>query len=94
MIDPPSPLPQDFDWRYNAAAARASAVGIRHMGPILAIGTPSVDRLLGDMNACYARGPPAATGNAQAFRLRGHLRVSGGRSRRFFPEPRDVFPAV
>jgi hypothetical protein len=49
MVDPPSPHPLDFDWRYNEATARGLAVGLRHRGSILAIGAPSVVRLLDEM---------------------------------------------
>lgn len=49
MIGPPSPHPLDFDWRYNEATARGLAAGLQDRGPILAIGAPSVVRLLDKM---------------------------------------------
>lgn len=46
MIDPPSPHPLDFDWRYDDATARTLAGLLRNSGSILALGAPSVARLL------------------------------------------------
>jgi len=46
MIHPPSPHPLDFDWRYDEATAQALASLLRDSAPIVAIGAPTVARLL------------------------------------------------
>jgi hypothetical protein len=46
MIHPPSPHPLDFDWRYDDATAQALAIQLRDSPPIVAIGAPTVARLL------------------------------------------------
>jgi hypothetical protein len=46
VIWPPRPHPLDFDWRYNEATARTLMSLLRGEGPLLAIGAPSVARLL------------------------------------------------
>lgn len=45
-IHPPSPHPLDFDWRYDDATAKALATLLQASPPIVAIGAPSVARLL------------------------------------------------
>lgn len=46
MAEPPSPHPLDFDWRYDHATAHHLADLLRDGGPVLALGAPSVARLL------------------------------------------------
>lgn len=46
MIQPPSPHPLDFDWRYDDGTAQALATLLSNSPPLLAIGAPTVARLL------------------------------------------------
>jgi hypothetical protein len=46
MIHLPSPHPLDFDWRYDDATAQALVSLLRDSPPIVAIGAPTVARLL------------------------------------------------
>ncbi len=46
MTEPPSPHPLDFDWRYDQETADRLAEMVRGAGPIIALGVPSVARLL------------------------------------------------
>lgn len=46
MIWLPSPHPLDFDWRYQEVTARALTVMLMDEAPVLAIGAPSVARML------------------------------------------------
>jgi hypothetical protein len=46
MIYPPHPHPLDFDWRYDDATAQALTTLLRDSPPIVAIGAPTVTRLL------------------------------------------------
>jgi len=43
---PPSPHPLDFDWRYDRETALSLVTLLRDRGPTLAIGAPTVARLM------------------------------------------------
>lgn len=46
MIHLPSPHPLDFDWRYDDATAQTLASLLRDIPPIVAIGAPTIARIL------------------------------------------------
>jgi hypothetical protein len=46
LTEPPSPHPLDFDWRYDQETTRRLAEMVHGAGPVIALGTPSVARLL------------------------------------------------
>ena len=46
MTHPPSPHPLDFDWRYDDATAQTLASLLQDSPPIVAIGAPTIARLL------------------------------------------------
>lgn len=46
VTEPPSPHPLDFDWRYDQETTYRLAEMVRGDGPVIALGVPSVARLL------------------------------------------------
>jgi hypothetical protein len=46
ITNPPAPHPLDFDWRYDEPTASSLAALLHDAGPILALGAPTVARLL------------------------------------------------